>query len=99
MKKVLNYVFSLIFMIVSLGNNYWCTKVSAMDKDEDPKKISQGDSKKGKTEKRKKRLRLKKRKRKKKRPAMKKQEKKVKLRKRKKRKTMQIFMNVQLQTL
>ncbi|MBQ3067494.1 MAG: hypothetical protein IJC97_00370 [Oscillospiraceae bacterium] len=48
MRKVLNYVFSLIFMIVSLGNNYWCTKVSAMDKDEDPKKMSQEDSKKGK---------------------------------------------------
>ena len=41
MRRVLNYVFSLIFMIVSLGNNYWCTKDSAMDKDEDPKKMSQ----------------------------------------------------------
>lgn len=48
MKKVLNYVFSLIFMIVSLGNNYWCTKVSAMDSDGDPKKMSQEDSEKGK---------------------------------------------------
>lgn len=36
--KVLNCIFSLIFTMVSLSNNYWCTKVSAMNNGEEEKK-------------------------------------------------------------
>lgn len=44
--KVLNCIFSLIFTMVSLSNNYWCTKVSAMNNGEEEKKEAKEEEKK-----------------------------------------------------